>query len=91
MVNQFYYPTWKAVLMDQGTRAMTRPAIPEGLLEVQIPPGNQHIRIDIPTSRVEYLGRWLSVLSFLCSLMIYFWERTKSSLGENTSLESLPN
>jgi hypothetical protein len=65
MINQLYYPTWKAELIDQGGLVAVRPAVPEGLLEVQAPPGNHRILIHIPVSLAEYMGRWLSILSIL--------------------------
>ncbi|MGB7263875.1 MAG: 6-pyruvoyl-tetrahydropterin synthase-related protein [Terracidiphilus sp.] len=85
MVNQFYYPTWQAELIGQSKRAMIRPAMPEGLLEVQVPPGSQKMRVDIPVSALEYLGRLLSVLGLLLCLVPSLAERVgKFALGPET-------
>ncbi len=70
MVNQFYYPTWTASIRGGATPIEVRTALPEGLLEVQVPPGIQNIRVEIPLSRTEHLGRWISLLcAFLCMLL----------------------
>ncbi len=81
MVNQFYYPTWTAELIDQGKHAMVRPAMPEGLLEVQVPEGSQNVRLDIPVSTTEYFGRWLSALSLLLCLILGFSRRGRNQMG----------
>ena len=70
MVNQVYYPTWRAVVIDQGRPATVRPAMPEGLVEVETPPGNHRILIQIPISLAEQMGRWLSVLSMILCLIL---------------------
>ncbi len=89
MINQLYFSTWEAELIDQGKRAMIRPAMPEGLIEVQAPPGNQHIEIDIPISRMEYMGGWLSVLSLLYCLIFCFSKKVGGSHVGKTDIECL--
>ncbi len=70
MINQFYYPTWKSELIDQRMSTITRPEMPEGLLGVWVPQGSQNLRVDIPVSFTEYLGRLLSALGvFFCLLL----------------------
>jgi len=87
MINQFYYPTWKAELTGQAQPAMVRSAMPEGLLEVLAPPGRQDIRVQIPVGFMEYLGRWLSVLSILSALIFGFSDKTDSSRGRTTNVD----
>jgi hypothetical protein len=72
MITQLDYPTWKGELIGQGRPATVRPAMPEGLMEVQVPPGSQWILVYIPISFMEHLGRWLSVLSILLCVMFGF-------------------
>ena len=44
--------------------------MPEGLLGVWVPQGSQNLRVDIPVSFTEYLGRLLSALGvFFCLLL----------------------
>jgi len=70
MINQFYYPAWKAELVDQAKPTLIRTALPEGLLEVEAPPGTQRIRVEIPVSFIEHLGRWISASCvFLCMIL----------------------
>jgi hypothetical protein len=82
MVTQFHYPTWTATMKDSGTPVEVRTALPEGLLEVQVPPGIQHVRLVIPVSRAERVGGWLSAFCVLFSLAVGFSkERDGSSIG----------
>lgn len=67
MINQFYYPRWRAQVAD-GTPITIGTAIPEGLLSIPVRPGQQKIRVEMPVSLPERLGRWLSVLS--CSICV---------------------
>jgi hypothetical protein len=71
MVNQFYYPAWRATLVG-GAPAHITPAMPQGLLEVQVAPGHQLIRLDIPVGAEELAGRAISTISALsCALLIW--------------------
>jgi hypothetical protein len=62
MVNQFYYPRWTATLLAQdSSRPLNiRAAMPEGLLQVEVPPGLQRIRFDIPVDAPERASGWIS-------------------------------
>ncbi len=62
-IRQFFYPTWQARV--NGAMLPIRPVLPEGLLEVQVPQGTQHVEVSIPLSRTELAGRWLSAASLL--------------------------
>ena len=70
MINQFYYPSWRAELPGQTIPLETRTALPEGLLEVKVPAGVQEIQVRIPVSRLEQIGRWLSALCTLLCIML---------------------
>jgi 6-pyruvoyl-tetrahydropterin synthase related domain len=72
MIRQFYYPSWRAALVSpyQVNPFQTldiKAAMPEGLLELQVPPGRQQVQLEIPIGRAERIGCWMSVLfGFLC-------------------------
>jgi hypothetical protein len=74
MIRQFYYASWRAALVgpykaspDQTLDIDIKAAMPEGLLELQVPPGRQQIQLEIPIGRAERVGYWISVLfAFLC-------------------------
>jgi hypothetical protein len=74
MIRQFYYASWRAALVgpykaspDQTLDIDIKAAMPEGLLELQVPPGRQQIQLEIPIGRAERIGYWISVLfAFLC-------------------------
>jgi 6-pyruvoyl-tetrahydropterin synthase related domain len=67
MVRQFYYAAWKAALISPYQTLDVRAAMPEGLLEIQVPPGLQQIRLEIPIGRAERIGYWISAwFAVLC-------------------------
>ena len=71
MINQFYYPAWRATVVDSAPVLVT-PAMPEGLLEVQVTPGHQLIRLDIPVGTAEWAGRAISaVCALTCVFLIW--------------------
>ncbi len=69
MINQFYYPAWRA-LDDNRQAVQVRARAPEGLLEVNVPPGLQRIRLEIPLGPAERIGRWISGLCVLLSVAL---------------------
>jgi hypothetical protein len=70
IVNQFYYPEWKANVVGQGRLLEIETAMPQGLLEIQVPPGRQIIRMEIPVGLAERAGRWLSGLCVLFCIVL---------------------
>jgi len=67
MIHQFYYPEWRARLVSQGRPLAVTAALPEGLVEVQVPPGRQQILLEIPRGLLEHAGNWISAT---CALAI---------------------
>jgi len=86
VVKQFYYPEWTAATVDTTRPLALKATKPEGLIEIEVPPGHQEIRVDIPVSFVERLGRWVTAFSFFL-LGILPW---RSTLPASTSLSPLP-
>lgn len=70
MINQFYYPGWRASLVNAMRPLETKAAMPEGLLELEVPPGHQEIRIEIPIGAAEHIGRWISASCVLLCLLL---------------------
>lgn len=60
VINQFYYPAWTAMAKDFSAPLQIQTALPEGLLKVQVPAGFHHIRLEIPVSPSERVGRWVT-------------------------------
>jgi hypothetical protein len=78
MISQFYYPAWRA--SDSNNQAIqVRAKAPEGLLEVNVPPGPQRIRLEIPISPTERIGRWISGLCVLMSIALVLGVRLPGS------------
>jgi hypothetical protein len=67
MIRQFYYPEWRAQLVSQSRPLAVTVALPQGLLEVQVPPGRQQVLLEIPRGLSEYAGDWVSGI---CALAI---------------------
>jgi hypothetical protein len=76
MINQFYYPSWQALLVPSAQRLVTKPAMPEGLVEVRVPAGQEQISLDIGIEPAERIGFWISGLSVVLSLIL-IWTRKK--------------
>jgi len=79
-INQLHYPTWTAATAATGSEARAIPiqaAMPEGLIEVQVPPGTQDIHLEIPVSASERWGRWISLLSVCLCLLTLRKARSK--------------
>jgi hypothetical protein len=77
IINQFYYPAWRASGDNQAIQVGAK--TPEGLLEVSVPPGLQRVRLEIPISPAERIGRWISGLCVLLSLALAWRMRTLDS------------
>lgn len=83
-IRQFFYPTWQA--QTNGTKLAARPVLPEGMLEVQVPAGAQHVEVSIPPARTEVAGRWLSLASLLlCVPLTMINRRTRQESSEVSS------
>lgn len=83
MINQFYYPEWKARVVGGSSSVEVKAAMPQGLLEVQVPPGRQMTRIEISAGFAERLGRWLSGFCALLSVLILVDTCTSIRIKEN--------
>jgi hypothetical protein len=77
MINQFYYPAWRASDNSQATQVGAK--APEGLLEVNVPPGLQRIRLEIPIGPAERIGQWISGLCVLLSVALAWGVRPSAS------------
>jgi hypothetical protein len=78
MISQFYFPSWKATVNGSSGFSTVEAKLPEGLLVLEVPPGDQVVSLAIPTSQSEYLGRWISGLSVVFSLVIAWKLRPQS-------------
>jgi uncharacterized membrane protein len=72
VVNQFYYPLWVATDEDGGHPFTLRPAMPQGLIGLNVPQGLSNISITLPKSAAEHFGNWLSLFSamFVGALLV---------------------
>jgi len=63
-VNQFYYPGWHASA-GAGRMLEIRTVMPEGLMEVEVPPGAQEVCVELPAVPGERAGGWITIASLL--------------------------
>jgi len=93
IVSQFYYPLWRAILSGSGELLKTDAAMPEGLVEVRVPPGQAKVALEIGVGPAEIAGRWTSATSVLLavSLLLYMWRgKGRHKLRETVALEAGP-
>lgn len=67
LINQFYYPLWRARSMPSMNQILSPPSRPEGLLTAEVPAGHAQIQFDIPVHKSEVFGKWISLLSLLAT------------------------
>jgi hypothetical protein len=89
MINQLYFPAWRAELLPGAQPLQVRPAMPPGLIEVRVPPGSHRVLIDIPRGRSERLGDWITaVCALMCFALYplgrsYRWMRAASGIDHD--------
>jgi hypothetical protein len=73
-INQFSYPGWQAIAnAAPGSKLEMKTVLPEGLMAVNVPPGSQTIRVDLPAVPGERAGVWISLASILCFGFLARW------------------
>lgn len=77
IIRQLYYPKWQARLASSGEPLPIGPAVPQGLIAVQVPPGRQRVSIEMPRSLAEKIGVWLSALGIVACGLIAALDRTR--------------
>lgn len=74
-LKQFYYPGWHAVLVGSSAPLTPQPSQPEGLLQVRVPPGQHQVALTLAALAPERIGRWVSALAVLATLLLGVWFR----------------
>jgi hypothetical protein len=85
MINQFFYPSWRAELVGNSRALEVSAAMPQGLLELQVPPGLQHIELEIPVARSEYIGLCISAVCLALNATLV-WSNTRNRTQVNAFL-----
>jgi hypothetical protein len=83
MVNQFYFPEWAATADQTRIPLQVKAALPEGLMAVDVPAGAHKIDVEIPVSRTERLGIWMSLLS-ATFIPVIVWNKKLERVNLNT-------
>lgn len=74
-LGQFYYPGWNAKLKGESSIISVQPSPQEGLLNLQVPPGNHKVIVSLNAGKEEWLGIIISAISALIALGLFFWFR----------------
>jgi hypothetical protein len=71
-LKQFYYPGWQAELAGNSRELSVRPSQREGLLEVEVPPGAQTVKLTLMAGIEERTGQILSAIAVLLVGLLSF-------------------
>jgi hypothetical protein len=72
VINQFYYPSWRASVLGERDTIAVEAAMPSGLVELNVPPGLQRVLVEIPTGWTERIGQWISGSCVVLSVVFVF-------------------
>jgi hypothetical protein len=86
MINQFYYPAWRIGSNGESAETGLSAKMPEGLIQVRVPPGSQKIQVQIPVGRAEQLGWWISGLSLILALALAWKFKVPQGTPHHTML-----
>jgi hypothetical protein len=64
-IGQYFYPLWQATSSPGEIRVPLAPASASGLMELRLPPGEHHLKIELPWGWSERAGEWASLLCLL--------------------------
>ncbi len=81
---QFYFPGWQAEL--NGQRISIQPSQPEGLLLIDIPAGDHHLRIRFGLTPPRLLGWTLTGLGLLGLISLFIFDPRWAGPGPGPSL-----
>jgi hypothetical protein len=71
VVNVSYFPGWKGWLDDQPVEIS--PSEPEGMIAVQVPPGEHNLRISFESTPLRAMSDMVSAVSLAVSVLIALW------------------
>ena len=78
---QLYYPGWVAQSNGSSTKLEARPSSPDGLLEIQVPPGIHRVRITREALTEERAGQGISSVSLALLAGFILWPHRWRSLN----------
>ncbi len=76
-INLYYFPGWQ-VLLD-GEPVHHRVSGEQGLIEIDVPPGEHRIDVRMQTTTVRQVGMGISGVALLVVLLLLAWPREKVS------------
>ncbi|MGL4649178.1 MAG: hypothetical protein ACRC1H_07205, partial [Caldilineaceae bacterium] len=92
--NRFYYPGWRAVLLDGEGGAPVRelPIVIEetgtlGRITVPVPPGEGYVRLVYGETPPRVIGRWVSLGTLILLALAWFVVALRERRARSTSLQ----
>jgi hypothetical protein len=79
-LKQFYYSGWQAELAETSRELPVRPSQREGLLQVELPGGNQTVKLRLTAGLEERIGQILSAIAVLLAGLLSFTFKRHSSV-----------
>ena len=83
MSNHFYYLGWRARIRNTNEQFNVRPS-DDGLLQIDIPPGQYDLVLELPFDGAERAGLFLSILSSLLVFGSAGWAWRRPRSGSNS-------
>ena len=74
-IGQFYYPAWRAWLVQRGAQIPLRASTPGGLMELSLPRGESFVAVELPRDWSEWTGPWVSLASLILVLALALSDR----------------
>lgn len=84
-IGQFYYPAWRARLMQGGSEITLRAATPGGLMEISLPPGENNIVVELPRGWSEQIGPWVSLVSLILVVVLALSDKPRAGQSAASS------
>lgn len=73
MIGQFFYPGWRAGIVGRPCCLPLGPSPPDGLIKIEVPPGDHLIQLRLRPGPEERVGSAISAASALVTLILALW------------------
>jgi hypothetical protein len=71
----YYFPGWRATV--DGRSAEITPAQPNGLITLQLPPGEHMVALRFGATPVRHIGALISLAALSGTIMLWLWGRQR--------------
>lgn len=71
IVNQLYYPAWKAHAVNDGNELPIGATDPEGVIAIAVPAGERNISLELVQTSSEAAGLWTSMAALVLTCILF--------------------